>query len=210
VVVVDSQSTDGTLEYLRKLEGEGQIRLVVKKCTRGEGRQLAAESALGKVLVQSIDADQLYKPFFQRAAMRYDAEAEKDPDVLLIFVPKKPPSLLQRLPSGISFVNKESFMARTRWNSVNYGEDRHVFDVFITEGHYVEVEAWNYAEQLKGGTFRTLLSALSNQKELMDSGFPFSFVVKTTRHHGLLFIGRALMVSLAWIWHELNELREFT
>jgi glycosyltransferase involved in cell wall biosynthesis len=204
LTVVDNQSTDGTLEYLKELESSGLIRLVVKKCTRGEGRQIAAESARGDVLVQQVDADQLYKPFFQRAVERYEVEAKKDPDVLLIFTRREPRSLLERLPSNISFVSKQSFVSKAKWSSVNYGEDLHVFDTFVKEGHYVEVEGWDYAEQIKGGLFETLLSAFSNQKEWMDAGFSFGFVVKATRHRGLLFLARALMVSLAWIWHSLG------
>jgi glycosyltransferase involved in cell wall biosynthesis len=206
VVVVDNSSTDGTIEYLKELESSGHIRLVVRKCTRGEGRQLAAESAQGEVLVQQVDADQVYLPFFERAAERYEVEAGKDPDVLVIFWQKEPHSLLERIPSAISFVRKQSFLSKTKWPLVNYGEDQHVFDVFAREGRLVRVEESNYAEQLTGGLFETLRGALSNQKELMDSGFSFPWVLRTTRHRGLLFLGRALMVSLAWIWHSLDQI----
>ena len=41
VVVVDNLSADGSASSLRRLRDEGQIILIEKRCTRGEGRQLA-------------------------------------------------------------------------------------------------------------------------------------------------------------------------
>jgi glycosyltransferase involved in cell wall biosynthesis len=201
MVIVDNCSTDGSLEYLRQLEADGRIRLIVKKCTRGEGRQIAAENARGEVLVQQVDADQLYKPFLRDAADRYEAEAKNDPDVLLMLVSKE--HLSNRMSSPISFVGREAFMSRTRWSSLNYAEDVYLFDVFKREGHYVEVEA-DYATQISEGLRRTLVRLVANKKEMLDSGFSFGTVVKKTRYHGFLFAVRVVIISLAWIWHKLD------
>jgi glycosyltransferase involved in cell wall biosynthesis len=203
VVAVDSWSTDGTLDYLRQLEADGRIRLIIKKCTRGEGRQIAAENARGIVLVQQVDADQLYKPFLRDVAERYEAEAKKDPEVLLMLVSKEHVSIGERMASPISFVSKEAFFSKTRWSPLNYAEDLYLFDVFKREGHCVEVEA-DYATQMSEGLHRTLVRLVANKKEMLDSGFSFRSVLKKTRYHGLLFIVRALIVSLAWIWHKLE------
>jgi len=154
--------------------------------------------------VQQVDADQLYNTFFQQAAERYEHETEKNPNILMIFERRKPKSFFERLPSSITFVRKKSFISKTKWPPLNYGEDLHVFDPFITEGEFVVDEDLYCAEQLRGGLFGTLFRALKDQKEMMDSGFPFPFVVKATRHHGPLFLGRTFMVSLAWIWHSLD------
>jgi len=210
VVVVDSESTNGTLNCLKELEAEGRIRLLVRKCTRGEGRQIAAENARGEVLVQQVDADQMYSSFFQDAAERYEEEARKDSDVLVMFVPKQPQPKLGRLsssaiPSNISFVSRSAFMSKTKWPDISRGEDLHVWDPLIREGHYVEANCISYAQQVKGGMFGILLSALRAQKQLMDSGFSFRWVVQSTRHHGPLFLGRAFMVSVAWVWHTVER-----
>ena len=206
---MDGQSTDGTLEYLRELEVAGRIRLIVKKCTRGQGRQLAVVNATGEVLVQQVDADQLYQRFFQSAADRYEAEVKRDPDVLLMFVPEGPLSPLERLtsakiPSFINFVSKIAFMSKTNWPFLNRGEDLHVWDPFIIEGHYVEAYCSNYAEQVKGGLVGTLLTALRNQKELMDSGFSFRWVVNSTRFPRATFYSERAYgiphLGLAFTW----------
>jgi glycosyltransferase involved in cell wall biosynthesis len=203
MVVVDSCSTDGTLDYLRQLEADRLIRLIVKKCTRGEGRQIAAENARGAVLVQQVDADQLYKRFLRDAADRYEAEAKKDPDVLLMLVSNKDLSIGERMPSPISLVSREAFMSKTRWTALNYAEDVYLFDVFKKGGHYVKVEA-DYATQMSESLRRTLVRLVANKKEMLDSGFSFRTVVKKTRYHGFLFAVRVIIVSLAWIWHELD------
>jgi glycosyltransferase involved in cell wall biosynthesis len=203
MVVVDSCSTDGTLDYLHQLEADRLIRLIVKKCTRGEGRQIAAENARGEVLVQQVDADQLYKPFLRDAADYYEAEAKNDSDVLLMLVSKKDLSIGERMPSPISFVSKGAFMSKTRWASLNYAEDVYLFDVFKREGHYVEIEA-DYATQMGEGLRRTLVRLVANKKEMLDSGFSFWTIVKKTRYRGFLFAVRVIIVSLAWVWHKLD------
>ena len=63
IIVVDNLSYDGSEKYLEKLAEKGKIRLIRQKCTRGLGRQIAAESALGDVLIQQVDADQVYGKF---------------------------------------------------------------------------------------------------------------------------------------------------
>jgi glycosyltransferase involved in cell wall biosynthesis len=203
MLVVDSCSTDGTLDYLRQLEADRLIRLIVKKCTRGEGRQIAAENARGEMLVQQVDADQLYKPFLREAADRYEAEAKKDPNVLLMLVSNKDLSIKRRMPSPISFVGKEVFLSKTRWGSLNYAEDVYLFDVFKREGHYVEVEA-DYATQMSDSLIGTFVRLVANKKEMLDSGFSFRVALRETRYHGFLYAVRVIIVSLAWVWHKLD------
>jgi glycosyltransferase involved in cell wall biosynthesis len=62
VVVVDNYSNDGTLDVLRDYERRGQIRLVLKKCCRGNGRQTAVDNSNGSYLIVNVDADEIYKP----------------------------------------------------------------------------------------------------------------------------------------------------
>ncbi|MGB9727759.1 MAG: glycosyltransferase family 2 protein [Nitrososphaeria archaeon] len=67
IVVVDNFSSDGSEKYLETLAREGKIRLIRRRCSRGLGRQIAAENAIGDVLIQQIDADQVYGNFLKYA-----------------------------------------------------------------------------------------------------------------------------------------------
>lgn len=62
VIVVDSRSTDGSAEMLRKDEAEGKIRLIERKCSRGLGRQIALENASGDYIISGLDMDDIFKP----------------------------------------------------------------------------------------------------------------------------------------------------
>jgi glycosyltransferase involved in cell wall biosynthesis len=61
VVVVDAESTDGSLEKLRRYSDEGKIKLIVRKCSRGRGRQLAFEGSSGKYIIANVDLDEIYR-----------------------------------------------------------------------------------------------------------------------------------------------------
>lgn len=73
VVVVDSESNDGSLVYLQKCRDQGRIdKLIVKRCSRGEGRNLAFRNANGDIIINSIDTDVVYsKDALEIALKRY-------------------------------------------------------------------------------------------------------------------------------------------
>ena len=66
VVVVDNVSSDGSREILEDFERKGNIRLVIQKCSRGLGRQIAFEQSRGRYVVLNVDTDCLYKPMIPR------------------------------------------------------------------------------------------------------------------------------------------------
>ena len=60
IVVVDSKSTDGTLEILKEYaERFPNFKIIVKKCTRGKGRQIAFENSQGDYIIP-VDLDTIY------------------------------------------------------------------------------------------------------------------------------------------------------
>jgi glycosyltransferase involved in cell wall biosynthesis len=61
VLVVDSKSTDGSLAILQRFEALGKIRLIVKKCSRGEGRQIAFGASNGEYVLANLDLDDVFK-----------------------------------------------------------------------------------------------------------------------------------------------------
>jgi glycosyltransferase involved in cell wall biosynthesis len=62
IVVCDNCSTDGSLQYLKKLASQRMIRLIIKKTNRGEGRQVALENSSGEYVIDRVDADQIFLP----------------------------------------------------------------------------------------------------------------------------------------------------
>lgn len=60
VVVVDNLSRDGSLEILRRFEEEGRITLIVRRCSRGTGRELALEASSGDYILSHMDCDDIF------------------------------------------------------------------------------------------------------------------------------------------------------
>ena len=86
VVVVDALSYDGSQRVLERLSAEGRIVLHRERCTRGEGRDVAANLASHDILVQQVDLDVVYRDVFGSVVDRFlELEAEKG-DVCLVLV----------------------------------------------------------------------------------------------------------------------------
>ena len=62
IIVVDNQSTDGSLEILREYQKRNQIKLIVTKCSRGFGRQIGVKFSSGKYIISQMDLDDVFKP----------------------------------------------------------------------------------------------------------------------------------------------------
>ena len=65
IVVCDSCSNDGSREILQEYSRKEKIRLIVKKSSRGRGRQIAFENSSGKYIISGIDTDDRLKPAFK-------------------------------------------------------------------------------------------------------------------------------------------------
>ena len=76
IVVVDAESTDGQLPILQDYASSGRIKLIVKKCNRGEGRQIAFTESTGDYVISGIDTDDVVGPGLQNLLALYHAEHE--------------------------------------------------------------------------------------------------------------------------------------
>lgn len=77
IIVVDSESTDKTLEILKRYEEEyDKVSVYVKKSTRGEGRNYGVEKSSGDY-VAFIDADCIAHPFWARNLVKNAENGEK-------------------------------------------------------------------------------------------------------------------------------------
>ena len=74
IVVVDSESTDGQLPVLQEYASSGLIKLIVKKCNRGEGRQIAFAESTGDYIIAGIDTDDVVGPGLQGLLALYHSE----------------------------------------------------------------------------------------------------------------------------------------
>ncbi len=78
IVVVDSNSTDGTWEILKEYaERYPNFRIIRKKCTRGMGRQIAFENAEGDYIIP-VDLDTVYYPQWIELIKWYEKWEGKD------------------------------------------------------------------------------------------------------------------------------------
>jgi len=76
IVVVDAESTDGQLQILQGYASSGLIKLVVKKCNRGEGRQIAFAESTGDYVIAGIDTDDVVGPGLEQLLELYGKEYE--------------------------------------------------------------------------------------------------------------------------------------
>jgi glycosyltransferase involved in cell wall biosynthesis len=76
VVLVDNCSDDGSDEILREYQKKGSIRLISKKCSRGQGRQIALMNSLGEYVVSHIDMDDIFRPVLLGLIEFYHARCE--------------------------------------------------------------------------------------------------------------------------------------
>ena len=76
IVVVDAESTDGQITILQEYASSGLIKLIVKRCNRGEGRQIAFAESTGDYIIAGIDTDDVVGPELQRLIALYHKEYE--------------------------------------------------------------------------------------------------------------------------------------
>jgi glycosyltransferase involved in cell wall biosynthesis len=76
IVVVDAESTDGQLPILQEYASSGAIKLVVKKCNRGEGRQIAFVESKGDYVIAGIDTDDIVGPGLRELVAIYHEKYE--------------------------------------------------------------------------------------------------------------------------------------
>lgn len=128
VVVVDSESDDGQLEILKRYSAEGKIRLIVKKCTRGRGRQVAFEESAGDYIIAGVDTDDILDSTFPDLIKKYHTLFEGR--VLKAGGPGTQP---------ITIAPREVVISVGGWNDLYWGEDYDFWQRAKARGLYSEV-----------------------------------------------------------------------
>lgn len=78
IVVVDNMSTDGSREMLEKHARAGILKLVVKRCSIGRGRQIAFENSGGDYIISNVDFDDQFLPKLSMALAKYEESCNGD------------------------------------------------------------------------------------------------------------------------------------
>ncbi|MEM3504546.1 MAG: glycosyltransferase family 2 protein [Nitrososphaeria archaeon] len=76
VIVVDNYSTDGSREILENYARQGKIKLILEKCTRGRGRQIAFENSHGDYIISGLDMDDVFYPVLKEILKIYHSKYE--------------------------------------------------------------------------------------------------------------------------------------
>lgn len=150
IVVVDAESTDGQQDILREYASKGLLKLIVRRCNRGEGRQLAFENSTGDYVISGVDTDDTIGPGFQPLLSRYHSEFEGK--VLVAGILIAPRSVLRELGGWKPFQHGEDYDLWTRAKKANLFTQipetpfaikaRHESGVFDVAG-----SLWRYLEQ---------------------------------------------------------------
>ncbi len=130
IVVVDSKSTDGTLEILKEYAKKfPNFKIIVRKCTRGKGRQIAFENSSGEYIIP-VDLDTIYTDKWWELIKAYENWEGKGKYALqAIYSGIYPRHLLERVGG---------------WRDLQYAED---FDLWW---RLIEIDAFKWYPLITG------------------------------------------------------------
>jgi glycosyltransferase involved in cell wall biosynthesis len=188
VVVIDSYSTDGTLEFLKSIAEKGEIRLITAKCNRGEGRQMALEQARGKYVIAKVDTDAIYKPLLRTIAEFYEEKEKEIGEFVLC--------------CGV-IVSSKSFLMRVGgWKPLQWGENYELYKRLIDSG---DVYMWRVDVSYDHLKFKTSFlqrarTLFQNYRDSLRMGLRPQVVSEEIRHKHdpINVLSRLTMLSIAW------------
>ncbi|MDG6900009.1 MAG: glycosyltransferase family 2 protein [Nitrososphaerota archaeon] len=187
VVVVDNCSTDGSENYLAKLQAEGSIRLIEKKCSRGLGRQIAFEHSTGRYVFASVDTDTIYRPVFK--------------DVLEIYKRKYEGSVL--VLKGLQISSRE-ITKKIGWRDLQWGEDRDMWARTARDGCllFFDYDVKTSARKMGGGRIAASHKLRYHYEIVRDAartGFSFPVIAAETRSWPSIIVFACLLVPCTLI-----------
>ena len=120
IVVVDNCSTDASQDILREYKNKG-VKLIVRRCSRGLGRQIAIENSVGKYIISQMDMDDVFKPNLNKLLEIYHNSFEGYMLVLSEIVTIAPRKLIDAIGG---------------FRDLNYCEDRDLFSRAARLGYF--------------------------------------------------------------------------
>jgi len=131
VVVVDAESTDGSLEKLRRYSDEGKIKLIVRKCSRGKGRQIAFERSSGEYIIANMDLDEIYRASLMDMLKFYHSKCE---GLVVLNVYDSARNLLGF--QNVTVARADIAREIGGWHDLQYGEDWEFWARAANAGRY--------------------------------------------------------------------------
>ena len=132
VVVVDAKSNDGTLQVLQKYAERGCIKLIVKKCSRGKGRQIAFENSKGDYIIANMDLDDVFMPKLKDLLDFYRKHCEGKILLTILAVSKK-----LRGTQNITIGDRKLLERLGGWRDLQYSEDWDLWSRAAKSGCYL-------------------------------------------------------------------------
>ena len=192
VIVVDNYSSDGTLEYLQKLADEGLIKLIVQKCNRGEGRQIALEQAEGEYVIARVDMDSVHYPIFKDLLELY---IENERRIGRPFV----------LNAGVLISRKDFLLKVGGWRPLQWGENYELYKRLIDKDclYLCRVNESSLHIKEKFGILKRIHVSYISYRDSLRMGVKFIVILKElkAKTKKLGFIIRVLILIWAWITH---------
>jgi glycosyltransferase involved in cell wall biosynthesis len=128
IVIVDNCSSDGSLDYLTELHEQGRIKLIVSKCTRGKGRQIALEQSTGDYVISQVDMDDVFDNILSEVLAKYHEYSEG--------------KVLHLVTSGspVTIAPRRLLLDLGGWNDLQVAEDWELWARAASFGVYQSVD----------------------------------------------------------------------
>jgi len=197
IIVVDNCSNDASIDILREYEGKW-IKLIVKRCSRGLGRQIAIENSSGKYIISQMDMDDVFKPNLNKFLRIYHANCE---------------GFMMVAGDIIMIAPRKLIDATGGFKDLNYLEERDLFARAAQRGHFRFLSSFKLkvCEIKKRKTNRRIERVLEQQYYMYREYFRigegthscYDAFISTTniRKFPFVFLVRLLVVPWAFITH---------
>lgn len=131
IIVVDNLSNDGSTELLKEYESLNKLVVIVKRCSRGLGRQIAFERARGIYILSHMDCDDIFSSEGIMNLLRiYHRQYEG-----LMLMTKKFDNV--QPSSGITIAPSKFISEIGGWRDINWGEDWDLWSRAARQRKYV-------------------------------------------------------------------------
>ena len=136
LVVVDNFSSDGSYQVLERLSASWpNVRLYRKKCSRGQGRQLAFLGSSGRYVISQYDTDDVMLPNLRSLLAKFHSEFEEE--ILRI---RRSSFDGKDQFCGLTIARREVLSSIGGWRDLNWYEDADLWNRAGTAGLLVEID----------------------------------------------------------------------